>query len=155
VIVTKACATCGGTFTGSHQAPRCAPCKITHKKELQARILRSPNGRWLSGKYAARNRGVAWDISPEEHAELLAHPCDYCGNELNKSGSGLDRIEPGAYRIDNVVPCCWPCNRLRNFGAFTYEEMKALGEALGPIWRSHGPSNLCLGGRPWRGPNHR
>src|SRR5579859_436232 len=149
MIVTKPCARCELPFSGNHQSPRCPPCKDLHRKEVQRRALRSPRGRWYSGKWSAEYRGLEWNITPEEHATLLARPCDYCGNELNLSGSGLDRKQDGPYHVDNVVPCCWPCNRLRNFAGFTYEEMKLVGATLGPIWREHGPTGLCLGGRPW------
>ncbi len=151
--MTKTCLDCAESFLaprhGGGTMVRCRPCQSTNKKIVQGRALRSPRGRWGSGKLSAQYRGIPWEITLEQHAVLLARPCDYCGSALNESGSGLDRKATGPYCVENVVPCCWPCNRLRNFGAFTYEEMKTLGPALGAIWRSHGPSSLCLGGRPW------
>lgn len=67
-------------------------------------------------------------------------PCDYCGrlphrvcrvvgqrvSELQLQGgdfayNGLDRIDPSkGHTSDNVVPCCWDCNRMK--GAMTREE---------------------------------
>ena len=46
-------------------------------------------------------------------AVALALPCWYCGNET----SGADRLDslrcPG-YNLDNTVPCCNQCNRMKH-----------------------------------------
>lgn len=77
-----------------------------------------------------------------EYAGLIGDGvvCSYCGNELNSTGGGLDRLDDSkAYAIDNVVPSCWPCNHIKKRGAFTFDEMMRLGPLLGPIWRVHPP----------------
>jgi hypothetical protein len=80
------------------------------------------------------------DLTREQYSALIAQPCTYCGNPLNESGSGLDRLDDSAgYTLSNLVPACWPCNWLRHRGAFTYDEMKRLGPTLGPIWKVHPP----------------
>src|SRR5215471_13851640 len=97
-------------------------------------------GYWQSGRLMAIRRGITWELTLEELVALRSNPCTYCGNALNESGAGLDRIDgDGPYTLDNAVPACWPCNFIRHRGAFTFDEMMRLGPVLGPIWRAHGP----------------
>jgi hypothetical protein len=52
---------------------------------------------------------------------LIHRPCVYCGkidtNNFHENGhdlcyNGLDRIDSSkGYSENNVVPCCWKCNR--------------------------------------------
>jgi hypothetical protein len=70
---------------------------------------------------------------------LSQQPCDYCGDMLTNSHNrkhgagiiqkkygifsynGLDRIDSNkGHTADNVVPCCWKCNRMK--GDMTREE---------------------------------
>lgn len=61
---------------------------------------------------ARANRKVT--ITPSEYSEITSHGCDYCKKGLSPSGHGLDRIDNSKdYHIDNVVPCCGPCNMLK------------------------------------------
>ena len=82
------------------------------------------------------------DISFEQFLELSQQNCYHCGSEVKDSGRnkirreslrvggkrvsknrpigasfiyhGLDRINNEiGHVLDNVVPCCWPCNNLR------------------------------------------
>ena len=57
--------------------------------------------------------------------------CYYCNLELNETGIGLDRLDnKNGYNIDNVVPCCGPCNYTRG-NRFTVKEMlNELGPAI-------------------------
>lgn len=53
-------------------------------------------------------------ISFEEFVILNSQPCHYCNGPLPKTGHGLDRLDnTRGYHLDNVVPCCTPCNLLR------------------------------------------
>lgn len=119
---------------------RCRPCQVEHRRRLQWNHLRSDANRWHSGRLEAIRRGISWHLTLDVLRQLQTRPCIYCGNALNLSGAGLDRIDGELpYTIDNVVPSCWPCNFLRHRGAFTFEEMKRIGPVLGPIWQVHGP----------------
>lgn len=81
----------------------------------------------LYGTYrnSARLRGLCWELSPEDFRWLTSQPCHYCGaspfqvcgdNGLNGQYvyNGLDRMNNDeGYTIENVVPCCGPCNRMK------------------------------------------
>lgn len=112
----------------------------------RAASMEKPRGRHKYAVNAARIRGLEWSIAMEEHLAILAQPCDYCGGNLNARGVGLDRIDNNrGYHMDNVVPCCGRCNRVRGTW-FTYDEMKVVGETIAKIDKArHNPD---AGGGP-------
>lgn len=61
---------------------------------------------------------------------IISKPCSYCGSEENV---GCDRIDNSkGHTMDNVIPCCYICNTVRN-RTFTVDEMKILGIAIAEI----------------------
>lgn len=146
--MTRQCLDCGGAFTlprrGYASMVRCRPCQEKNRRVVTARALRSTIGRYNSGRLSALRRGHGWHLTIEQYETIITMPCHYCGNELNATGAGLDRLrDDELYTYENVVPCCWPCNYLRMRGAFTPEEMKRLGPVLGPIWKVHPPNGTA------------
>lgn len=86
------------------------------KPENRNRINHSFNGQHSSGKRSAKVRGLSWELTKEQHADLIAgNFCYYdCGNPLPNTGSALDRLDnTKGYTLDNVVPCCTSCNNSR------------------------------------------
>jgi transcription elongation factor Elf1 len=96
-----------------------------------------------------RNKDVEFNISFDEFKKaILSSECHYCNTALvyNKHsrewGKGLTRAHQldrkdntKGYTLDNVVPCCWTCNRLKS-DAFTYEEFCMLSPMLKEIqWK--------------------
>lgn len=80
----------------------------------------------LIGNYRhnAFRRGVEWALSKDEAHELFQSICDYCGRppqQTFKTNSyseylynGIDRLDNyRGYTRDNVVACCWMCNRAK------------------------------------------
>ena len=125
MTIVKTCIECGADFDapfkGHGTMVRCRPCQVALKRSRQSAIMRSIEGRFYHAKYNAAERGHAWLLSIKEYAALIGNGviCSYCGNGLNQTGSGLDRLDDAKpYVIDNVVPSCWPCNYLRMRGAF-------------------------------------
>ena len=71
------------------------------------------------------NFDVDWMIE-----NILHKCCVYCG-DTNKLG--CDRIDNNkGHTKDNVVPCCFECNTVRN-NYFTYAEMRRLGALIKQI----------------------
>ncbi|PWT75534.1 MAG: hypothetical protein C5B59_08630 [Bacteroidetes bacterium] len=88
-------------------------------------VRNSLRGRWNFFKSKAKKRGIALELSYEEWIAIVnGAPCHYCGHEITSKGSSLDRKNSSlGYTKDNVVPCCVPCNRIRNEDIVSYEEM--------------------------------
>lgn len=98
---------------------------------------RSLSGRYSQLKRAAINLNLGFDISTKLHAVLLLQPCDYCKGSLSPTGHGLDRKDSSkGYLVDNVVPCCVVCNRIKN-RYLTHEEMKAAMRAVLRVRHGH------------------
>ena len=59
-------------------------------------------------------------------------PCHYCNYQLGQqsNSSGLDRLDSSkGYIKDNVVSCCYKCNRIKN-NFLTEEETLAAVKAI-------------------------
>jgi hypothetical protein len=77
-------------------------------------------------KYAANARGLPFKLSRLQFRKLTKENCIYCGkqpsqviNRPKHNGvyiyNGVDRINPKlGYIIDNCVPCCGMCNRMKS-----------------------------------------
>jgi hypothetical protein len=101
------------------------------------RLLRS-EGAFRSHYYelrqTAKRHKVGFTLTEQQVRELDGMPCHYCGvppSNRKKSPSdngdyvysGLDRLVDGmGYTPDNVVPCCWTCNRMK--GRLPLEEFR-------------------------------
>jgi hypothetical protein len=102
------------------------------QKEIIGNIRRLKSGlstiRAIINNYkgGARSRGYNFNLTEKQFIELTQKDCFYCGtkpNTIAKWGhcygeyiyNGLDRIENNkGYTIDNVVPCCFVCNRAKD-----------------------------------------
>lgn len=84
-------------------------------------------------KYQSKRRGFGeLTLTFEEFKKFREDnkSCYYCGDGLPLYGSGMDRIDNGkGYTLDNVVPCCFKCNKIRN-NSLTSEEMKVAMDAV-------------------------
>lgn len=77
-----------------------------------------------------KNKGRECDLDIDFVRNACRQPCFYCGC-FEKIG--LDRIDnTKGHTKDNVVPCCYDCNCVRN-NIFSFEEMIELGKAIKKI----------------------
>lgn len=82
---------------------------------------------WRRAVYAyvnnAKQRGITWDLTPEEALKIMRANCVYCGTEPSNDMfasarktfgikyNGIDRIENDlGYVPGNVTTCCKTCN---------------------------------------------
>lgn len=92
-----------------------------------------PVSRFSRTRAIARRYAIPFTLTLEEFTELSAMPCDYCGDAIKQSGSGLDRLDPkGGYHRDNVAPCCAVCNHMKS-NCLDPSEMKLLGPVIAKI----------------------
>jgi hypothetical protein len=70
-----------------------------------------------------------WFLTFDEWYALIGNNiCHYCHGPLHDSGTALDRKDNTKfYILDNVVPCCIVCNRMKN-QYISYEEMVLIWE---------------------------
>lgn len=88
----------------------------------------------IAYKKSAKKRGISFNLTFEEFAELIKGDCEYCGTAPNttvnilknhelseekvKQGvmtyNGIDRVDSSkGYKPGNVVPCCERCNKAK------------------------------------------
>lgn len=106
------CIKCGKSFIGGRS--ECNHCKKRGKSNARTQSL---GARFQRGRADARKKDREWSITREQFDILAAQPCHYCKGEYPKPkcGSGLDRIDNAqGYKIENILPCCGWCNRLRS-----------------------------------------
>jgi len=128
--MNKTCTKCGETKPTTEFNKRsdargglrnqCKSCKKAHNKayheanreEIKARkkaYRGTPAGKFSEYKRGAKFRNIPFLMEFQQFEGLWQKPCYYCGAEIKTIG--LDRVDnDGPYHIDNVVPCCWPCN---------------------------------------------
>ncbi len=89
------------------------------------------------------NKNVEFELSFDEFLETIKiSECHYCNVELiynkhskdkgvcNSRAYQLDRKNNlKGYTLDNIVPCCWECNRLKS-DRFTYDEFLLISPSL-------------------------
>lgn len=112
-------------FIGSY----CSLCSRFVDRER--RVM--PTTRFANARSAAKRNGRTWLLTLAEFRLLIILPCHYCGRELERSGSGLDRKDTTrGYETDNVVPCCKRCNAVK-MDHFTYAQMVYLAKTIREI----------------------
>ena len=77
----------------------------------------TPNGKTRNMISRAKNDGKIGDCDREElrkkFEEMVQYPCFYCGSK--EKLSGIDRVDSRkGYVEDNIVPCCYTCNMMKN-----------------------------------------
>ena len=91
----------------------------THKeqrKEYDRKYRQTYNGipekRYFLYRKGAKERGIKFKITIDYFKKFWQKPCCYCGNEIKTIG--LDRIDnTRGYIINNLIPCCSKCNRMK------------------------------------------
>ncbi len=113
-----------------------------YSKENYLKIRDSIGHRFSSAKNTAKQRKLNWSISLVEYESLRLELCHYCRGALPKYGVGLDRLDNSiGYTIENVVPCCGNCNKLRGERLTPQETLKLIetlylirGNESGRLW---------------------
>lgn len=98
-------------------------CSLAVRKPKVPFSERRINRLFTSFRTRARRRNLVSNLSKALFTELVDSDCYYCGNEpANKENDrgkvyiyqGIDRVDNSkGYEVDNVVPCCIVCNKMK------------------------------------------
>jgi 5-methylcytosine-specific restriction endonuclease McrA len=65
-------------------------------------------------KRNASKRNIDFLLTKAEFENLIKQDCTYCGTPAAPF-NGIDRVRNWeSYRTENVVPCCYICNRAKS-----------------------------------------
>ena len=80
--------------------------------------------RYIVYMRGAKNRQLDFQLSFSQFYKIVQDKCYYCSEPLdNDKINGIDRVNSKkGYFIDNIVPCCTICNRMK--WNFSFEEFK-------------------------------
>jgi hypothetical protein len=93
---------------------KCKQCEQNRVSNYRKNTLR---GKFYTYKKNAKERGIDFGLTFEEFSYFHQKKCFFCG--CNIDNVGLDRMDNNkGYFIDNVVPCCITCNRMKSTSTF-------------------------------------
>lgn len=66
--------------------------------------------------WRARNKGMSFELTKADYLALTSSACHYCCRaSCDGHTNGIDRKDNArGYEVDNVVPCCGECNRMKS-----------------------------------------
>ena len=116
-VNSRKCKDCSN-LTKTKNCARCESCKIIYNKEQQ-KIYRqtknykcNPNYKYKIYVSKAAERGYEFNLSFQQFMSFWNKPCYYCNDDIKSIG--IDRVNnDSGYTIDNVVPCCTTCNKMK------------------------------------------
>lgn len=91
--------------------------RIKNKDRLDE-YKKSPHVRYTRYRQNAKNKNRNFDLSEADFTEMTKRQCIYCGEYSDtyegEPFNGIDRVDSNlGYSIDNCVPCCATCNRMK------------------------------------------
>jgi hypothetical protein len=123
------CVDCGNEFNKfltkyNKESKRCMKCNETQKKQDAKRQDRMRNYKEESMKNksvhynhyikGAIKRNLAFELTFEQFSDLILKECYYCNHKINTEVNGIDRVNNSlGYTLENCVPCCEVCNRMK------------------------------------------
>ena len=108
------------TFNKTGETP-CSKCFLTKvNKGFNNSNRKHIDQRYPEYRSNAKKRGIEFNITSEQFAQIVKQPCHYCDSySIDRNpysrGNGVDRKDSNrGYEIDNCVPCCATCNFVKN-----------------------------------------
>lgn len=79
--------------------------------QYKERIIKTLHGRFKQVKRSALQAGRTFIFTEPDYEKFFyKQPCFYCGEE----STGIDRVDSSKdYLMDNCIPCCIKCNRMK------------------------------------------
>lgn len=96
----------------------CKKCSVSVGRENRKKRFKNNeiHERYLYAKNSAKTTGKPFLLTENEYKDILSKNCFYCKKSISELGIGLDRINNDksiGYTLNNVLPCCGFCNRIR------------------------------------------
>ncbi len=86
--------------------------KSPKRKEWKKKYRQTPVCKFHDYSARSKKKGYNFNLTKKEFEKLITGTCHYCGVRDNM---GIDRVDSNkGYIIDNCVPCCWKCNRMKH-----------------------------------------
>ena len=120
--------------SGHTKSCGCFRREVMRRLRILPKGVAAFNGLVIMMRAGAKKRGLEWQLTKEQVGRLTKQLCHYCGVEPLQSfgGSycngayaynGIDRVNnTKGYMIDNVVACCFDCNRSKGTRAVSEYE---------------------------------
>lgn len=124
------------SFVCKNELDRAKSCGCMHiyRNNFNAQKRRKPESvyRYIYEQYqsGAKTRNIDFNLSKEEHLEIIKQNCYYCGTEPELKQphrgkgkyvgvpvpyNGVDRIDSNiGYEVNNCVSCCTRCNYMKS-----------------------------------------
>jgi len=110
-------------------------CKLCHRKAVRSYRKVPESYAWYYRRIEkmrshARTRGLDFTLTVDEYRAIKKQTnCSYCGAATDVIT--LDRVDNNiGYVKENMVGCCWICNKIKSNLPFTLSEMKLIGQAV-------------------------
>ena len=138
------CRTCGSNDISLRYTSGLNSCKDCQKyKNIKTNSKVARKYKKCPSCNLNREDFMAWISSKEKKCEYCSiSECDLQGLEMRSSiglvieSLGIDRVDSfGDYTFDNMVLCCFVCNRIKGI-QFSNTEMKIIGKSICQIWES-------------------
>ena len=82
-------------------------------RKYRIKMSNSPEFKFKDYQNIAKFGKRKWNLTFKEFMNFWQKPCYYCGSKIKNIG--LDRIDSKkGYEKDNLIPCCWICNRMKH-----------------------------------------
>lgn len=83
------------------------------KLKNKYKCVRKERAIYLRYRISAKDRNLEFSLTLEDMQRFRTRvPCYYCGDKLKRIG--IDRVDNSkGYTLDNCVPCCTTCNRMK------------------------------------------
>lgn len=136
---------------GDTKSCGCIQYEMRHKLGLKNKKQYSEaafNECYRTYERGAIHRGYLFKLTKEQFKNIIVQPCIYCGNTLTQEMrnrfnngtfkyTGIDRYDnTKGYTIDNCVPCCNVCNRMKsNLSISEFEKRLITIVNRKQIWR--------------------
>lgn len=82
------------------------------RKRSSDKYYSTPKGYYNKYKKWAKKRNHNFELTLEVFESYWQNNCSYCGDKIDTIG--LDRVDNNlGYTLENIVPCCYVCNRMK------------------------------------------